>query len=357
MRLPGLLAAALSAAAAAQTSANLFDIYSGCTNFTSRGVVATNAGEYLLQVRASHFVGVGHDPTGNGTLLSGFQYFTQDQNAATVETYSLVVRSDAAGAPDCSAAGLLLSVGPLSTPGGTGTIAWQITTNLTTVSTALPQCSTYYQGLEFAAAPGWPNEGQSVHLTDYPLGDNPAPGALSLTWNCLNGAPQQPQFRESIRVGSLVRAPVLHMGNVDPSLATTCLVSVGNRSFGAGGMWPQCQGTAGPRNDGLDCRVRDAASANGVFALFLGTDLGCPGVPLSGIADGALYLNPGGAFLQVTAGVLDSGGLGTATAVPPGSAACTTVVNRFLHFQAFTVGGGFTLPGRLSNRASVNYLP
>ncbi|HLU39593.1 MAG TPA: hypothetical protein VK081_09415 [Planctomycetota bacterium] len=350
-----LLPLVLAAVAPAQTTTNLFDIYSGCTNFTSRGVLNTNAGEYLQEIPATHFSGIGHDPTGAATSVPGFQYVTQDQDASTVETYSIVVRSDASGQPDASPAGLLLNVGPLNTPSGTGTLAWQVTVTLTTPTTAVPLCNTFYAGLQFSAA-NWTNDGQSLHVTDYPLGDNPAPGARTLTHNCLNGQAVSPPFFETLRMGLMVEASVLHMGNVDPTLQTTCLTGLGNRSFGAGGMWPQCTGPTGPRTDGLDCRVRDVRSANGVFALFLGGNVGCPGLPLGGLANGALYLNPAGPFVQVAAGTLDANGLGVATVVPP-NVVPVTVVNRFLDFQAFSAGPTFTLPGQLSNRASVNYLP
>ncbi len=344
------LALAFCANADAQTPTNLFDIYSGTTNFTSRGIIGTNAGEYLLQVRASHFSGLGHDQSGGGTRLSGFHYVLQDQNGATPETYSLVLRAEAAGVPDCTAAGLLLRVGPFTTaPGGAGAVVFDMNQTLATPSTVLPLCATFYQGIDFAAAPGWTADGLSVHVTDYFLGDNPAPGAPSLSWNCLNGSPQQPAFFETIRVDTLVESAVLQMGNVDPTASN-------RRSFGAGGLFARCEGPAGLRNDGLACRVRDAANANGIFVLFLGTSLGCPGVPVSGLANGALYLNPTGVFLQLTVGPLSAAGEGIGTAIPTGLSACIRVVNRFVDFQAFTLGPSLTLPGNLTNRASVSFL-
>lgn len=361
MRLSLLFTLALGLHAHAQTPTNLFEIYSGCTNFTSRGSIGPNAGEYMLQVRSSHFAGIGHDVTGTSTRLIGFRYTSQDQNGVTPETYSMIVRADLAGTPDCTNAGLLFTTGSLTTPPSTtvGVVAWNITTTLATVSTALPLCNTYYQGGQFPAAPGWSagTDGQSLHITDYPLGDNAAPTAPSLTWNCLAGAPVQPNFQETVRVDAIVEAAVLNMGNVDPGLTTTCLISLANRSFGAGGMFPQCTGSVGPRNDGIDARVRDAANAGGVFALFLGTAGNCPGLSLGSLARGSLYLNPAGPFVQIAAGALDAGGVGIVTAIPPNTAACGRAVNRLVDFQAFTVGPAFTLPGNLTNRASVNYLP
>lgn len=360
-----LVPLALASTAMAQTP-NLFDIYSGCTNFTSRGSVGVNAGEILLQVPSTHYAGVCQDATGAATSLTGFQYITQDQSGVTQETYYMVVRGDNSGAPDASAAGLLLRAGPLTTPASTVTtpVAWIITATLTTASTAVPLCNTFYMGGEVAAAPGWAaTDGQSFHICSYYIinttqADNPAPNAPNLAWDIVNGAPLQPGAARCIRIGLLANSAMLKLGNNDPTLTNTanCVTTLGNVSFGAGGMWPQAQGASGTRNDGLNFRVRDAANANGVTVVFLGQNIGCPGLPLAGLANGALYLNPGGVFLQLASGALDATGLGTGALIPA-SPAVAAVVNRVVDFQAFTLSPTFALPGNLTNRASVAYLP
>src|SRR5690606_37225731 len=137
----------------------------------------------------------------------------------------------------------------------------------------------------------------------------------------------------------------LNMSNTDPTqignaanCASTLLNPQGNpRSWGVGGMWPEHGAGC---NDGLDARSRDAANANGVFALFLGINLGCPGLPLGGLANGALYLKPGSAFVQVAAGELNPTGVGEVEVIPPGVAP-PQLVNRIIDFQAFTVGPSF----------------
>ncbi len=361
-----LVPIALASTAMAQTPTNLFDIYSGCTNFTSRGSLGVNGGEVMIQVPSSHFAGVCQDATGAATSLSGFQYVTQDQSGVTTETYFMVIRADNSGAPDCTTTpGRLLYAGPLTTPASTVTtpVAWQITATLATASTAVPLCSTFYMGAEMPAAPLWTNDGQSFHICTYYLlngtqADNPAPAAPSLAWDCLNGAPVQPGSARCVRIGLIAPSAMLKLGNNDSTLTNTanCVTTLANVSFGAGGMWPQAQGTGGPRNDGLNFRVRDAANPNGVAIVFLGQNIGCPGLPLSGLANGALYLNPGGIFLQLAQGALDATGLSTGLLLP-GSPAVASAVNRVIDFQAFTIGATFALPGNLTNRASIAYLP
>lgn len=372
-----LLATALLASSAIAQTPNIFDIYS-CTNYTSRGAVGVNPGDILLKVPSSRFQGIGQDPTGGGTTLLGFNYVMQDQNAATVENYSLIVRGDNNGQPDATAAGVLLQTTPLTSPSGTGTLAWIFTVTLTTPATVVPLCNTWYTGANVGPAALWTADGISYHIgTQALLGGtqagNPAPNAtqaeVHLAWDIINGTggtPAQPGGFRIIRFGHLVPATsaLLRIGGTDPTLigvSANCtsaqLNAAGNpRCFATGGMYPGANAT---RSDGLDCRVRDSSNANGVFATFLGSSLGCPGLPLGGLANGALYLNPGGIFVQVGAGALAAGtGEGTAIMLPPGVAQASWGSQGVtLEFQAFTIGPAFTLPGNLSNLASVSYRP
>src|SRR5690606_28970100 len=149
-----------------------------------------NAGDNLIQIPSTHFSGIGHDVSGSSTTLVGFQYVMQDQNASTQEQYSLIVRSDMSGQPDPTPAGVLLQTTPLTSPSGTGTLAWIVTVTLATPSTALPLCNTYYHGTNATAAPTWPADGLSWHIcTYYPLNgtqaDNPAPNAPNIAWNII----------------------------------------------------------------------------------------------------------------------------------------------------------------------------
>jgi hypothetical protein len=359
----------LMSAAAAQTPRNLFEIHSTCTNFTDRGILGVNAGEMLMQVHKDYFIGVGHDNAGSAANILGFQYFTQDERPVTQETYYLVVRGEAPTGGPAFPGTPVLRAGPLLTPPSASITpaAWQITATLQTPA-AVPMCDTYYFGGELAAAPAWNNppgqdDGQSFHISTYfPLGvpptqgDNPAPGATNLTWNTnfATMLPGQPSYSICTRIGMLVSAAVLNTGNVDPTTTVPCLQALGGESYGAGGLWPQSQGPGFLRNDGLKLRVRDANNANGVFVLFLGAPFGCPGLPLSGLANGALYLNPA-LFASLGSASLDAAGTGSLLVLPPGSSAAP--LNRFTRFQAFTVGQAFTLPGNLTNLATTRYLP
>lgn len=341
-----------------------------CTNFTSRGVLGSNSGSILLEVPAAHFSGVGHDAAGSGTLFYNFHYLTQDQNAATVEPYSMEIRGEANPPPGPDVNTTLMQLTGLSTPGGTGTLAWFITNTLATPSTAVPLCNTFFMGANVAAssaAQPWPADSQSFHMGSYYLlqgatASNPAPNAPNIAWNILAGAAQQPTtsprtYRFYLGVGS----PVLNTANDDPSLVgsghclSTAPAPYTNIDTGPGGLWPQCQGTAGPRNDGLQARVLDAQSPNGIFVVFIGTSIGCPGLPFPIFFTGALYLNPTG-LTQVASGGLDATGVGVVPMIPPGTN-CRPAINRILDFQAITVPSTFTLPGRMTNRAGVRYLP
>lgn len=351
-----LLPCLLAAATSAQTLLNYHDFWSGCTSSTSRGTLGLNAGEILLKNPADLFSGVGHVATGATATLHSLKYTTQDQNAATQEPYTMVFRSESAGQPDPTAAGLLLSVGPLTTPSGTGVAAWTITVTLGNPWTALPMCANYYHGASVAVRPDT-SDGQTFHICTYSAADIPAATAPNLAWNIQAGAPVQPGTGRVIRLTLGVESAVLKMGNVDPNTAATnCVSTLGGRSWGAGGMYPVCN-SAASRHDGLDYRVRDLANAGGVAAIFIGVNLGCPGVSLGGLANGALYLNPGAAFIQLGVAGLDVAGEGIGTILPPGSTACRAALNRVIDFQAFAVGPAFTLPGNLTNRASVRYLP
>lgn len=362
MRTLSFFAVALTVGALPAQTTNLFEIHSGCSNYMSRNV-GPNAGDMLLQVPAAHFAGVAQAPSGTASNVAGFFYYTQDQNPVTPSTYSMVLRADVGGRPNCTAGGLLLSAGPLTLPPSTSTtpIAWVIATMLNTPSTVAPTCATFYLGASVAAAANWPTDGQSFQIGTYFLlgasqADNPAPTAPNLSFECVNGMASQSGSFRCLRIGLLTAAPVLNLGNYDPTLANAanCVTSRGGVSFGAGGLFPHAQGLAGPRNDGLNFRVRDVANANGVTALFLDVAANCPGLPLAGTATGALFLPPT-SLLFVTAAPLDSAGLATGALWPP-NFLNATLRNRVLSVQAFDAGPTLALPGTLSNRAGATFL-
>jgi hypothetical protein len=350
----------LSGAVTAQS--NLFEIYSGCTNNTSRGTLGGAIGDILMKVPQAPFRGVAHDASGGGTVFTGFRFVTQDEDASTQELFDLIVRRDTgAGLPDCTPASALIVTRQLQSPlGPPGRAAWLITVPFATPSTAIPLCGEYYMGMGVAAAPAWVADGQSLHMGSYFLlggtqADNPSPNAPNLAWNCaLAGlVPSQPPTERCYRFGLLVPAPVLNIGNVDPTVAATnCISTQGNRSWGAGGLYPVSN--AGPRQDGLDVRLLDAANPGGFYVVMLGLALPCPGFPFFTFARGALYLHPA-SLIMGPSGFLDGTGTAIATVVPPGVLP-PVGGGAGLPMQAWTIGAGFVLPGSLSNGAASIFL-
>jgi hypothetical protein len=338
-----------------------------CTNFTSRGGLGSNAGSILVEVPGANISGVGHT-SAPGTLFYNFHYLTQDQNATTVEAYSMEIRGEANPGPGPDCAATLMQLTGLSLPAGAGTLAWMLTNTLGTPSNAVPQCDTFFMGASVAATAAWPADGQSFHMGSYYLlqgstASNPAPNAPDIAWNCLAGASLQvPGSPRTYRFYLGVNAAVLNMANHDPLLtgAGHCLSTAPapytNIDTGPGGLWPQCQGTTGLRNDGLQARVLDALAPNGLFVVFIGTPLPCAsGLSVPAFFEGQLYLNPG-ALISLASGSLDAAGVGVIPLIPP-NFPCVRLTNRVVDFQAFTVGSALTLPGRVSNRAGVRYLP
>lgn len=362
-----LLLSTLALAPTAMAQVNFHDIYSGCTNYTSRGTLGAVAGEILIQRPGSHLAGVCQDATGAGTNLVSFRTVTQDQNGSTQETYYMVVRADAAGTPDITAPGLLLRAGPAMTPVSTvlTPVAWIITDTLTTPSTAMPLCGTTYQGMEVGPGVGWPADGQSNHICTYYLlgttqADNPSPAPdvvpnVAWNFNYTLGVANQPNQR-AIRHEIGGTSSVLTIGNVDPlAAAANCVSLQGFRSWGVGGMWPSSNADGlGTRDDGIDVRVEDLGNANGLYAVFLSDAFGCPGLPLGSLASGALYLNPG-VLLQVGVGLLDATGTGISTVIPPGVVLGSNMLGRVIPMQGISFNGSLA-NGHLSNMAGTSFL-
>ena len=334
-------------AVAASAQSTLFEIYPSCTTHTWRGSIGVNAGEVLLQIPASHFVGVGHVPQGTGFEMTGMRIVTQDQDAGTQETYRLVLRPDVGGTPDCTAPGMLFMGGPLQLPPGTGIQAWVMSTTFTT-PVSLPGCATYYAGVALDAAPLWTADGQSIHMAMYATGSNVAANAVNLAWNCGNGGPTQPGPKRTLRIGLLVDAAVLNMGNVDVA-GTRCMGT--NPDLGAGGMWPVCEGTSGtPRNDALVARVRDAKFVGDYFQVRMWPTTTCPGFTFWPILHGGWYLSPGISGIPIAQGFLTAGEATVTTAVTSTFVKSNcALLSLPMYYQAFVLQG-FTF--RLSNRTA-----
>ncbi|MEZ5966370.1 MAG: hypothetical protein R3F56_21220 [Planctomycetota bacterium] len=355
MRLSHILALLTCQHLAAQFRASEFQIYPApnTADFATRGTLGNNPGEILMEVPATHFSGIGQDNTGTGTILIGFRHVLQERASATGNTYSLLVRRGTGGRPSTDSAGILMQTSTLTGPPSSGNAAWIITYDLATPSAALPTCDTFYFGVETSPATSFTGLAWHMVTTGGPArGDNPAESPLvpNLAWDRVSGSlvPRQPPvcaYNMSVRV----LAPVLNVGNVDPSWSNGSAINF--TSYGLGGMWPQVSGT---RSDGLACRVRDANNANGSFVVFASSGVVCPGSPLGNLATGALYLTPS-VLVPVASASLTNTGEGTALIAAPASLP-TALSNHTLHLQAFTLGIGATLPGHLSNRASTRFL-
>lgn len=365
MRITLLASLALASALSAQTP-NYFEIYSGCTNYTSRGALSVNAGDILVEVNKSHFQGVALNAAGTGTQLNTFRYVMQDQNAATQEAYSLVVRPESApnsNSPDCVNPPML-TVGPFMSPSGAATLAWIITATIGTPSTVLPVADTIFHGVNVPANANWTHptdgDGLSIHIATYYLlgttqADNPALNQPSIGWNCLNNAPVQPTFANTPRLALGVPGAVANLGNADPTLigntancVSTLLNASGNpTSYGAGGMWPVANPSAA-RQDGIDVKIADASRPNSIFASFLaGAGLLPSPIPIAFLGAGGLWMNPAG-ITQLAVGTLDAAGGGRATLLPPGIMGAN-LQNRPISFQSFVFGTAITLPGAFTN--------
>jgi hypothetical protein len=336
---------------------NLFEIYSSCTNFTSRGGLDGHPGEMLLQVPFLQQSAVGQDPSGRASRLRGFSVVTQDQNGATPSVYSMVLRADRGGSPDCTPLGLLALLGPFTLPRSTGIGAWNITHDFATPYLD-PRllCDTFYLGMELAAAPQWTADGQSVHISTYATvsgqgrGSAPAPSAPNIAWHCIAGIPALQPVAATLRIGARVDAATLAMGNEDPTWMGACTNPL---DFGVGGFWPQAQGPFGARNDGLHARVRDIDNLGGAFAVALDVSFLCPGAPVPGV-QGAWHLGAGAVI--VASDQLGANGQGQAMIFPPGFVTLLSrlFTSRMLFTQALTVGPAGV---KLSNRAGVMYRP
>ncbi len=364
------LVALLAVGSQLMAQSNYFEIHGdpSCTYWTSRGSLGVDPGEILLQIPASHFSGVCQDASGTATVLTELRLLVQDQNTATQEPYYMVLRADASGAPATGTP--LLRVGPFVQPNiGNVIAAWDMIHTIT-ASTAVPSCATFYVGAETVAAPGWPQtDGLSVHMCSFYLlnnasfEDNPAapPDPVpSLGWNFNynTNSVSQPGAARSVRFKLGSRAPTLHMGNVDPTMVgPSCLVGLGKRSWGAGGMFPASNGDGlGTRDDGLSARVIDLANRGGVFQLFMSDSQSCPGLQIGSLFTGTLFLNFAN-LIPVGSGVISAAnGEGIIPVIPPGVVLHRSMRGRLLPFQAITVGPTFTLPGNLTNMAGSTFL-
>ena len=348
-----LALAALSPQAAAQQQYNLFTIYPdrwdtnpnpAATSYASRLLLNANAGEVLQEVPGNLIAGVGDN--GTACTFRTSQFALQDFNATTQEQLRFLIRrADMTGAPDGTAAGLVMQTTLVTSPLGTGIAAWTITLTFAT-DVPLPCTGTYFLGLSLPAAPAFPNptDGLYAHVAHYGTpatrGDNPRNGAPGLGWVVDASGVRRDMVGQVIAIGVEQLTPMLNMGNNDPGSTRT----TNGISFGAGGLYPL------QSRDGLNWQVLDVQNAGGQAFLLIGGGLMQAPFVIGGIG-GRPYLDITKQILAAGTMSLDATCYGTAALVPPGS--IPPGLQTFsLTFQALTAGTGLTNV-RFSNAWSV----
>lgn len=310
------------------------------------------AGEGFQEVTQPLFRGVGD--VGGAAWARGFYHWAGDLDNATPETYGIILRlADPTGQPDTTPAGVIVQVGPLSTPiGGGGSGGW-ILTDVFATPVAVPTQASWFQGMSLPANPAWPTgtatsppDGHSIWAADTLaagtpaiVGENPRFSATPVTWRVTAaGSPFRTQW--TYIMGTLVENPVLHVGGIDPLSARTGVL--GAPSYGMSGLFPDISGA--PRSDGLDLRMQDNLFPNGValYAAALGWWPG-PGVPIG--FGGDLYLDL--VTLMLLGFALPTGGAATLPVVAPGTLS-PALVGQELTFQGLWLDLATGI-GRMSN--------
>jgi hypothetical protein len=338
----------LGGIAAAQTlvSQGLFHYpHANATSFTSRyqaTAPAQNEVEVLHKVEndAYTWIGINNPNATTGTAVA-YQRIAQDQNTITQERWNFIVRREAAGVPDDTAAGLAYkSIPHFLPPGAGGIAAWQLT--IITDTFTLPASANFYMGVEMQAVPttngGWPSDGQSNHASAYyvavaAVNGNCRPSTPNHAWGIVHGSPNvvsQPSDR-MMRQSVFTQAALLQVGSFDSG--NTAFTPNGP-NFGEAGVRPDINNvsartTPGPRYDDLRLVITDTYSD--FFALYLDVARG-PGLGITGIS-GRYGLT--GGLLVIGSGALNFGvgnvsiSLGTG---PNGTR--TSLVGKKLHWQA-----------------------
>jgi hypothetical protein len=298
---------------------NALEIYPNATSFTSRGSNTGGVGEVIQGWHGSHWGSIGD--SGAISQVVGLTYVTQDQNAASVETYDVVVRSgtDAAG-PTPGAPGELASITGLSTPGGVGTLAWIVTADFSTPC-VIPQKAFVSAGIRLGANPAWPTDGQSVHATAMALQQS-GTHQEDHGWQIQAGTVSHPTQLRTWRVALRTLTPLLQNG----------VFATGTSTYarGMGGMFPR-------PGHGWSTHIRAGTSfGSGFAAIFLGTSALAAGVPIAGI-DGNLCIL--GTIVPFPLVPLDASGNADVKIIDPLGTYGTTTV----YLQAVVASPAFAL--------------
>ena len=176
----------------------------------SRGSLGTDSGEMLTGLHGSHWRALGDNGTTCG--VDGFSAFVQDGDASTSHAYRWVVRTGTdANGPTAGAAGRIAEY-PFTSPADPagGVKAWTVT--VTFGSPLTVTCSGHWSfGLGLDAAPTWPADGLSCHMT---LGSQTLQhvNSIDMAWQIVNGVTSNPPgkraWAQRVLIGS---GPILQM--------------------------------------------------------------------------------------------------------------------------------------------------
>ena len=288
---------------------NRFELFPGPLTWSSRGDLATGAGETLQGVHASHHRGFGD--TGFSCKLRGLGARLQDQDQSTPEVYRWIVRSGSDGSgPSTGPGSVIADIGPFVTPsGGSGIAAWQLDTVFGSAIT-LPDCTSHFSfGISLAAAPSWDADGLSTHASAE-AEQNSHSGQGDHAWQILSGAPTatHPSDKRAWRYSLLVDNGALQIGSFD--------------RYGMGGIFPRI-------GSSLTVRVRYGGNTQGGLS-FLALDTArSAGIPVAA-GTSRLFLSNLPSILAVE--IVDSQGTAehtVFTSLPSAAAGLGT-----FHFQA-----------------------
>jgi len=275
----GVIATVFCSVRVSAQSKNFFSYFNDKTTYTARSDFGKGSGELLQQFPKSVFRGIGD--TGQACEVNGVRWVNQDQNAATQEKFRVLIRkSGPTKGPDATPAGVIWQSNVLTTPLGTGTLAWMNTLNFAT-PIKIPCDRDIFCGLQFTPAPAWSADGHSLHGSFYAggtSGDVVRPNSPTLSWTIIsNTPPRRVQVTGAPcvnRVWLITSTPQFNVGNLHIQARAP------SPSFGAGGIYPD---VAVPAREGLAFRLKDTQAANSnafflVSAKFSPIGLSLPGM-------------------------------------------------------------------------------
>ncbi|GAB4142391.1 MAG: hypothetical protein Fur0037_09590 [Planctomycetota bacterium] len=176
MHAPALgLAAAFCVAASLSAQDYLGLLNRTDTSYTSRGsttIPNQNPSQVFGRMDHETYESWGYDPANPGMhRITGMHAYLQDQVGTTPETYSFLIYTEDASAPNFpDVTAPLGSVGPLPTPASsaTGAVAWSLVASFATPILAPSTADVFLAvGLPQPASGVWPADGMSCHALYY----------------------------------------------------------------------------------------------------------------------------------------------------------------------------------------------